>query len=64
MGQDHTYTMQDGAGVAEFLVADAIEVDLECVADELPDNPAHALINGNKTKSIQRHLKRRSTFKE
>lgn len=62
MGRDHRYTKQGGAGVAEFVVGLAVGLGLECIADATEDNPAHALVKGNKTGRISRRLRDGSTF--
>ena len=64
MGEDHQYTRKDGVGVAEFSVELAVGLGLDCVSDETDDNPAHALVNGKKTRPVYRRLRDGSTFLE
>ena len=43
-------------GVASIVAGFARELDQQVLADPLPDNKAHALVKGKKTKSIARKL--------
>lgn len=61
--QDMSITLGDDAGVAEFKAAAAQALDQRTVADPLPDNPAHALVVGHKSKSVRRRLREASRFK-
>lgn len=60
--KDMSVTLKDGVGVAEFKAGSAQELGLQTIADPLPDNPAHALVIGKKTKSIKRKLRNASKF--
>lgn len=48
LGHDHSYTRQSGAAVAQFSAGLARTLGQEVVADPEPDNPAHALVVGDK----------------
>jgi hypothetical protein len=51
-----------GYGLAALDAGDVRRLGLEVKADPLDDNPAHALILGNKTKAIARRLARMATW--
>ena len=55
-------TLGGGAGVAEFKATAAQELNQQTVADPLPENPAHALVIGNKSPSVKRALRDAATF--
>ena len=59
---DMSITLSGGAGVAEFQASAAQALDQQTVADPLPDNAAHALVIGQKPKSVQRKLRNAATF--
>ena len=52
----------NGAGIAEFEAAVAQELNQRTVADPLPENPAHALVIGSKSKSVRRSLREAAAF--
>ena len=60
--QDMSITLAGEAGVADFHASTAQALDQETVADPLPDNAAHALVIGKKSKSIQRKLRDAANF--
>ena len=59
---DMSITLGDDAGVAEFEASVAQELDQRTVADPLLENPAHALVIGNKSKSVKRSLREAAAF--
>lgn len=61
--QDMMITLGDDAGVAEFRAAAAQALNQRTIADPLPDNPAHALVVGHKSKSTRRSLREAASFK-
>lgn len=60
--QDMSITLAGEAGVAEFQASAAQALDQQTVADPLPDNAAHALVIGQKPKSVQRKLRNAASF--
>ena len=60
--QDMSITVAGEAGVADFQAAAAQALDQETVADPLPENAAHALVIGQKSKSVQRKLRNATNF--
>ena len=48
----------EGYGLAALLACDVRALGLEVKADPLDDNPAHAVVQGNKTKAIAWRLAR------
>lgn len=60
--KDFTFTMRQGAGVAEFSARLARDLDQEVREDPIPDNPTHALVIGKKSKRVGRQLARQSKF--
>ena len=55
-------TLVDGVGVAEFDASTAQALGQDTFADPIPENPAHALVVGKKTKSIKRTLRDSAKF--
>lgn len=61
-GLDQTLLGYSGYGVAALLAASARGYDQEVVSDPMLLNPAHALVKGEKPKSIARKLARASAW--
>ena len=61
--QDMSITLADGAGIAGFQASVAQALDQKTVADPLPENAAHALVIGQKTKSVRQKLRDAAIFK-
>ena len=61
--REMSITLADEAGVAAFQASAAHSLGQETVADPLPENAAHALVIGPKSKSVQRKLRNAATFK-
>lgn len=59
-GHDHKVTQADAPAVASFAAPVAIDLGLHPVADPMPDNAAHALVLGHKSRPVQRALQRAS----
>ena len=55
-------TLVDSVGVAEFEARIAQALNQETIADPIPENPAHALVIGKKTKAIKRKLRDSARF--
>lgn len=55
-------TLEDGAGVAELEVVAARNLDQDVVGDPLPENPAHALVIGDKPRRVKRALRDAARF--
>lgn len=60
--QDMSLTMGGQAGVAELTAADCRSLGQDPVEDPLPDNLAHALVIGTKSKSIRRRMRSLAKF--
>lgn len=60
--KDMSVTLGADTGVAEFQVVAAQKLNQRTVADPLPNNPAHALVVGHKSKSVKRGLRDAATF--
>ena len=61
--RDMSITLGDDVGVAVFEAAAAQALGQQTVADPLPDNAAHALVVGHKSKSVKRRLREAACFK-
>lgn len=57
IGRDYSYTRRNGVGVAEFTAGIARGLEQEVVPDAEPDNPAHALVIGDKRRGNRRVAK-------
>ena len=59
---DMSITLEDGAGVAEVETVVARGLSQDVVADPLPENPAHALVIGDKPRRVKRALRDAARF--
>ena len=55
-------TLEVGAGVAEMEAVVARGLDQDVVSDALPENPAHALVIGDKPRRVKRALRDAARF--
>ena len=59
---DMAVTLHDGAGIGEIRTAAARNLGQDVVADPTPDNDAHALVIGDKPRSVKRALRDAARF--
>lgn len=60
LGETHSFTRRQGVGVAEFTAGLARSMQQTVVYKPVEDNPAHTLVEGQKSQSIARGLARKS----
>lgn len=59
---DMSITLEDGAGVAEVGAVVARGLEQDVVSDPLPENPAYALVIGDKPRRVKRALRDAARF--
>ncbi len=55
-------TLKEGSGIAELPTGAARSLNQQVVSQPEEDNSAHAIVRGEKPKSVQRKLKKASRF--